>query len=96
MPCRGGELRSRQVALRFVIIDEAKPERRDGTRALYLGHNVVWSATMNRSVRRDRQEAVVIQNLIDQFCAEFLMPICTTQTSVYDLARQSFGETVGW
>jgi len=79
-----------------VIIDEASQSDVMALVALYLGHNVVVVGDHEQvSPSAVGQEAVVIQNLIDQFLRGIPNAhLYDGQTSVYDLARQSFGETV--
>ena len=79
-----------------VIIDEASQSDVMALVALYLGHNVVVVGDHEQvSPSAIGQEAVVIQNLIDQFLRGIPNAhLYDGQTSVYDLARQSFGETV--
>jgi very-short-patch-repair endonuclease len=79
-----------------VIIDEASQSDVMALVALYLGHNVVVVGDHEQvSPSAVGQEAAVIQNLIDQFLQGIPNAhLYDGQTSVYDLARQSFGETV--
>jgi very-short-patch-repair endonuclease len=79
-----------------VIIDEASQSDVMALVALYLGHNAVVVGDHEQvSPSAVGQEAVVIQNLIDQFLRGIPNAhLYDGQTSVYDLARQSFGETV--
>jgi very-short-patch-repair endonuclease len=79
-----------------VIIDEASQSDVMALVALYLGHNVVVVGDHEQvSPSAVGQESAVIQNLIDQFLQGIPNAhLYDGQTSVYDLARQSFGETV--
>jgi very-short-patch-repair endonuclease len=79
-----------------VIIDEASQSDVMALVALYLGHKAVVVGDHEQvSPSAVGQEAVVIQNLIDQFLRGIPNAhLYDGQTSVYDLARQSFGETV--
>ena len=79
-----------------VIIDEASQSDVMALVALYLGHRVVVVGDHEQvSPSAVGQEAAVIQNLIDQFLQGIPNAhLYDGQTSVYDLARQSFGETV--
>jgi very-short-patch-repair endonuclease len=79
-----------------VIIDEASQSDVMALVALYLGHNVIVVGDHEQvSPSAVGQEAAVIQNLIDQFLQGIPNAhLYDGQTSVYDLARQSFGETV--
>lgn len=79
-----------------VIIDEASQSDVMALVALYLGHNVVVVGDHEQvSPSAVGQEAAVIQHLIDQFLQGIPNAhLYDGQTSVYDLARQSFGETV--
>jgi len=79
-----------------VIIDEASQSDVMALVALYLGHKVVVVGDHEQvSPSAVGQEAVVTQNLIDQFLRGIPNAhLYDGQTSVYDLARQSFGETV--
>jgi very-short-patch-repair endonuclease len=79
-----------------VIIDEASQSDVMALVALYLGRNVVVVGDHEQvSPSAVGQEAAVIQNLIDQFLQGIPNAhLYDGQTSVYDLARQSFGETV--
>jgi very-short-patch-repair endonuclease/cellulose biosynthesis protein BcsQ len=79
-----------------VIIDEASQSDVMALVALYLGHSVVVVGDHEQvSPSAVGQEAAVIQNLIDQFLQGIPNAhLYDGQTSVYDLARQSFGETV--
>jgi very-short-patch-repair endonuclease len=79
-----------------VIIDEASQSDVMALVALYLGHNVVVVGDHEQvSPSAVGQEVAVIQNLIDQFLQGIPNAhLYDGQTSVYDLARQSFGETV--
>jgi len=79
-----------------VIIDEASQSDVMALVALYLGHNVIVVGDHEQvSPSAVGQEAAVIQNLIDQFLKGIPNAhLYDGQTSVYDLARQSFGETV--
>jgi len=79
-----------------VIIDEASQSDVMALVALYLGHNVVVVGDHEQvSPSAVGQETAVIQNLIDQFLQGIPNAhLYDGQTSVYDLARQSFGETV--
>jgi very-short-patch-repair endonuclease len=79
-----------------VIIDEASQSDVMALVALYLGHNVVVVGDHEQvSPSAVGQETTVIQNLIDQFLQGIPNAhLYDGQTSVYDLARQSFGETV--
>jgi hypothetical protein len=79
-----------------VIIDEASQSDVMALVALYLGHSVVVVGDHEQvSPSAVGQETVVIQNLIDQFLRGIPNAhLYDGQTSVYDLARQSFGETV--
>jgi len=79
-----------------VIIDEASQSDVMALVALYLGHSVVVVGDHEQvSPSAVGQEAAVIQNLIDQFLRGIPNAhLYDGQTSVYDLARQSFGETV--
>jgi very-short-patch-repair endonuclease len=80
----------------MVIIDEASQSDVMALVALYLGHNVIVVGDHEQvSPSAVGQEAAVIQNLIDQFLQGIPNAhLYDGQTSVYDLARQSFGETV--
>ena len=79
-----------------VIIDEASQSDVMALVALYLGHNVIVVGDHEQvSPSAVGQETAVIQNLIDQFLQGIPNAhLYDGQTSVYDLARQSFGETV--
>ena len=79
-----------------VIIDEASQSDVMALVALYLGHNVVVVGDHEQvSPSAVGQETAIIQNLIDQFLQGIPNAhLYDGQTSVYDLARQSFGETV--
>jgi very-short-patch-repair endonuclease len=79
-----------------VIIDEASQSDVMALVALYLGHNVVVVGDHEQvSPSAVGQDTVVIQNLIDQFLHGIPNAhLYDGQTSVYDLARQSFGETI--
>jgi very-short-patch-repair endonuclease len=79
-----------------VIIDEASQSDVMALVALYLGHNVIVVGDHEQvSPSAVGQEVAVIQNLIDQFLQGIPNAhLYDGQTSVYDLARQSFGETV--
>src|SRR5882762_148081 len=79
-----------------VIIDEASQSDVMALVALYLGHKVVVVGDHEQvSPSAVGQEAVVTQNLIDQFLRGIPNAhLYDGQTSVYDLAQQSFGETV--
>jgi len=79
-----------------VIIDEASQSDVMALVALYLGHNVIVVGDHEQvSPSAVGQEVAVIQNLIDQFLKGIPNAhLYDGQTSVYDLARQSFGETV--
>jgi very-short-patch-repair endonuclease len=79
-----------------VIIDEASQSDVMALVALYLGHKVVVVGDHEQvSPSAVGQETAVIQNLIDQFLPGIPNAhLYDGQTSVYDLARQSFGETV--
>ena len=79
-----------------VIIDEASQSDVMALVALYLGHSVVVVGDHEQvSPSAVGQDATVIQNLIDQFLHGIPNAhLYDGQTSVYDLARQSFGETI--
>jgi very-short-patch-repair endonuclease len=79
-----------------VIIDEASQSDVMALVALYLGHNAVVVGDHEQvSPSAVGQESAVIQNLIDQFLQGIPNAhLYDGQTSVYDLARQSFGETI--
>lgn len=79
-----------------VIIDEASQSDAMALAALYLGHSAIVVGDHEQvSPSAVGQEASVIQNLIDQFLRGIPNAhLYDGQTSVYDLARQSFGETV--
>ena len=79
-----------------VIIDEASQSDVMALVALYLGHTVVVVGDHEQvSPSAVGQDATVIQNLIDQFLQAIPNAhLYDGQTSVYDLARQSFGDTI--
>lgn len=79
-----------------VIIDEASQSDVMALVALYLGHSAIVVGDHEQvSPSAVGQEVAVIQNLIDQFLQGIPNAhLYDGQTSVYDLARQSFGETV--
>lgn len=86
----------RKARFDTVIIDEASQSDVMALVALYLGRNVVVVGDHEQvSPSAVGQEAAVIQNLIDQFLQGIPNAhLYDGQTSVYDLARQSFGETI--
>ena len=86
----------RKARFDAVIIDEASQSDVMALVALYLGRNVVVVGDHEQvSPSAVGQEAAVIQNLIDQFLQGIPNAhLYDGQTSVYDLARQSFGETI--
>jgi very-short-patch-repair endonuclease len=86
----------RRARFDAVIIDEASQSDVMALVALYLGRNVVVVGDHEQvSPSAVGQEAAVIQNLIDQFLQGIPNAhLYDGQTSVYDLARQSFGETI--
>jgi len=86
----------RKARFDAVIIDEASQSDVMALVALYLGRNVVVVGDHEQvSPSAVGQEAAVIQNLIDQFLRGIPNAhLYDGQTSVYDLARQSFGETI--
>jgi very-short-patch-repair endonuclease len=79
-----------------VIIDEASQSDVMALVAFYLGKTVVVVGDHEQvSPSAVGQEIAVVQNLIDQFLKG--IPNATLydgHTSVYDLARQSFGDTI--
>jgi len=79
-----------------VIIDEASQSDVMALVALYLGRSVVVVGDHEQvSPSAVGQEIAVVQNLIDQFLQGIPNAhLYDGQTSVYDLARQSFGGTV--
>ena len=86
----------RKARFDTVIIDEASQSDVMALVALYLGRNVVVVGDHEQvSPSAVGQETAVIQNLIDQFLQGIPNGhLYDGQTSVYDLARQSFGETI--
>ena len=86
----------RKARFDTVIIDEASQSDVMALVAFYLGNNVVVVGDHEQvSPSAVGQEAAVIQNLIDQFLPGIPNGhLYDGQTSVYDLARQSFGETI--
>ena len=86
----------RKARFDTVIIDEASQSDVMALVALYLGRNVVVVGDHEQvSPSAVGQEAAVIQNLIDQFLQGIPNAhLYDGQTSVYDLARQSFGQTI--
>ena len=86
----------RKARFDAVIIDEASQSDVMALVALYLGRNVVVVGDHEQvSPSAVGQEAAVIQNLLDQFLQGIPNAhLYDGQTSVYDLARQSFGETI--
>ena len=79
-----------------VIIDEASQSDVMALVALYLGASVVVVGDHEQvSPSAVGQEIAVVQNLIDQFLKGIPNAhLYDGQTSVYDLARQSFGGTI--
>jgi very-short-patch-repair endonuclease len=79
-----------------VIIDEASQSDVMALVALYLGATVVVVGDHEQvSPSAVGQEVAVVQNLIDQFLRGIPNAhLYDGQTSVYDLARQSFGGTI--
>jgi very-short-patch-repair endonuclease len=79
-----------------VIIDEASQSDVMALLALYLGRTVVVVGDHEQvSPTAVGQEVAVVQNLIDQFLQGIPnAELYDGQTSVYDLARQSFGGTI--
>jgi very-short-patch-repair endonuclease len=79
-----------------VIIDEASQSDVMALVALYLGRTVVVVGDHEQvSPSAVGQEVAVVQNLIDQFLQGIPnAELYDGQTSVYDLARQSFGGTI--
>jgi very-short-patch-repair endonuclease len=79
-----------------VIIDEASQSDVMALVALYLGASVVVVGDHEQvSPSAVGQEVAVVQNLIDQFLQGIPNAhLYDGQTSVYDLARQSFGGTI--
>jgi very-short-patch-repair endonuclease len=79
-----------------VIIDEASQSDVMALVALYLGTSVVVVGDHEQvSPSAVGQEIAVVQNLIDQFLQGIPNAhLYDGQTSVYDLARQSFGGTI--
>jgi superfamily I DNA and/or RNA helicase len=79
-----------------VIIDEASQSDVMALVALYLGASVVVVGDHEQvSPSAVGQEIAVVQNLIDQFLQGIPNAhLYDGQTSVYDLARQSFGGTI--
>ena len=79
-----------------VIIDEASQSDVMALLALYLGTTVVVVGDHEQvSPSAVGQEISVVQNLIDQFLPGIPNAhLYDGQTSVYDLARQSFGGTI--
>lgn len=79
-----------------VIIDEASQSDVMALVALYLGKTVVVVGDHEQvSPSAVGQEIAVVQNLIDQFLKGIPNAhLYDGQTSVYDLARQSFGGTI--
>jgi len=86
----------RRARFDAVIIDEASQSDVMALVALYLGRNAVVVGDHEQvSPSAVGQETAVIQNLIDQFLHGIPNAhLYDGQTSVYDLARQSFGETI--
>jgi hypothetical protein len=79
-----------------VIIDEASQSDVMALVALYLGASVVVVGDHEQvSPSAVGQEIAVVQNLIDQFLRGIPNAhLYDGQTSVYDIARQSFGGTI--
>jgi very-short-patch-repair endonuclease len=79
-----------------VIIDEASQSDVMALVALYLGKKVVVVGDHEQvSPSAVGQEVAIVQNLIDQFLQGIPNAhLYDGQTSVYDLARQSFGGTI--
>jgi very-short-patch-repair endonuclease len=79
-----------------VVIDEASQSDVMALVALYLGASVVVMGDHEQvSPSAVGQEIAVVQNLIDQFLQGIPNAhLYDGQTSVYDLARQSFGGTI--
>jgi very-short-patch-repair endonuclease len=79
-----------------IIIDEASQSDVMALVALYLGASVVVVGDHEQvSPSAVGQEIAVVQNLIDQFLQGIPNAhLYDGQTSVYDLARQSFGGTI--
>ena len=79
-----------------VIIDEASQSDVMALVALYLGRTVVVVGDHEQvSPSAVGQDVAVVQNLIDQFLQGIPNAhLYDGQTSVYDLARQSFGGTI--
>jgi very-short-patch-repair endonuclease len=80
----------------IVVIDEASQSDVMALVALYLGASVVVVGDHEQvSPSAVGQEIAVVQNLIDQFLRGIPNAhLYDGQTSVYDLARQSFGGTI--
>jgi very-short-patch-repair endonuclease len=79
-----------------VVIDEASQSDVMALVALYLGASVVVVGDHEQvSPSAVGQEITIVQNLIDQFLRGIPNAhLYDGQTSVYDLARQSFGGTI--
>jgi very-short-patch-repair endonuclease len=86
----------RKTRFDVVIIDEASQSDVMALVALYLGRTVVVVGDHEQvSPSAVGQEIAVVQNLIDQFLQGIPNAhLYDGQTSVYDLARQSFGGTI--
>jgi len=86
----------RNTRFDVVIIDEASQSDVMALVAFYLGTTVVVVGDHEQvSPSAVGQEIAVVQNLIDQFLGGIPnADLYDGQTSVYDLARQSFGDTI--
>jgi very-short-patch-repair endonuclease len=86
----------RKTRFDVVIIDEASQSDVMALVAFYLGKTVVVVGDHEQvSPSAVGQEIAVVQNLIDQFLKGIPnADLYDGQTSVYDLARQSFGDTI--
>jgi very-short-patch-repair endonuclease len=86
----------RRTRFDVVIIDEASQSDVMALVAFYLGKTVVVVGDHEQvSPSAVGQEIGVVQNLIDQFLGGIPNAhLYDGQTSVYDLARQSFGDTI--
>jgi very-short-patch-repair endonuclease len=86
----------RKTKFDVVIIDEASQSDVMALVALYLGKKVVVVGDHEQvSPSAVGQEVATVQNLIDQFLLGIPNAhLYDGQTSVYDLARQSFGGTI--
>jgi len=86
----------RKTRFDVVIIDEASQSDVMALVAFYLGKTVVVVGDHEQvSPSAVGQEIAVVQNLIDQFLRGIPnADLYDGQTSVYDLARQSFGDTI--